>query len=365
MGLVEAVVEWRPYILGYKTIVRTDHKSLKWLMTCQHPDGSRVANWALRIQEYGVEINHAPGKEHVVPDCLSRAVAAAICSALQQRDYEPLDLHAVVMTAAFAYRGANLASPESSCGAPVFCITGGPLAFCFKISAPTEFVGVPESQLHIRNSLSNSEALIHPEIVISTANGARTLAKLLKLGVRDSDGSLVTTVNIEMNINDTGSGAELMGYKTFQWLKLMRPSCVTQRDVPLKTSLRSIAGIGGVNNVMFWCQLTLDFGGQPLKYDDIAILRHHDGILLGNDTLAQGRACICYGDQQTTASGVVCDGTVRLRDKAGNFISDPVPFSTRRNTPGQLTALHFKVTLSRAFSPPTPTARRVIATHSL
>ena len=51
MGLVEAVVEWRPYILGYKTIVRTDHKSLKWLMTCQHPDGSRVANWALRIQE--------------------------------------------------------------------------------------------------------------------------------------------------------------------------------------------------------------------------------------------------------------------------------------------------------------------------
>ena len=142
-----------------------------------------------------------------------------------------------------------------------------------------------------------------------------------------------------MNINDTGSGAELMGYKTFQWLKLMRPSCVTQRDVPLKTSLRSIAGIGGVNNVMFWCQITLDFGGQPLKYDDIAILRHHDGILLGNDTLAQGRACICYGDQQTTASGVVCDGTVRLRDKDGNFISDPVPFSTRRNTPGHCFAL--------------------------
>ena len=44
MGLVESVVEWRPYILGYKTIVRTDHKSLKWLMTCQHPDGSRVSN---------------------------------------------------------------------------------------------------------------------------------------------------------------------------------------------------------------------------------------------------------------------------------------------------------------------------------
>ena len=113
MGLVEAVVEWRPYILGYKTIVRTDHKSLKWLMTCQHPDGSRVANWALRIQEYGVEISHVPGKEHVVPDCLSRAVAAAVCSALQRRCYEPLDLPAVVMTAAVAYREANLASPES------------------------------------------------------------------------------------------------------------------------------------------------------------------------------------------------------------------------------------------------------------
>ena len=120
----------------------------------------------------------------MVPNCLSRAVSAAVCAALQQHNHDPLDLHAIVMAAAFARtEKLILTALRLSGGAPVFCITGGPLAFCFKVSAPTGFVGVPESQLHIRNSLPNSEAVVHPEIVISTANGARTPAKLLNLGV--------------------------------------------------------------------------------------------------------------------------------------------------------------------------------------
>ena len=96
---------------------------------------------------------------------------------------------------------------------PVPCLFDKYNRLGVKVSAPTDFIGLSESQLHIRNSLPNSEAVDHPEIVISTVNGAHTSAKLLKFSVRDSDGSLVTTVNIEMKINDTGSGAELMGYK--------------------------------------------------------------------------------------------------------------------------------------------------------
>ena len=41
-GLVCALREWRPYVLGTHTHVKTDHKSLKWLMTTNHSSGSRV-----------------------------------------------------------------------------------------------------------------------------------------------------------------------------------------------------------------------------------------------------------------------------------------------------------------------------------
>ena len=43
-------------LLGAPVIVRTDHKSLKWLMRTVHADGTRVANWALRLQGRRVAI---------------------------------------------------------------------------------------------------------------------------------------------------------------------------------------------------------------------------------------------------------------------------------------------------------------------
>ncbi len=73
LGLSEALSQWRHYILGARVIVRSDHKSLKWLLSTMHPDGSRVATWALRAQGYDVEIVWIPGRDHVAPDFFSRS----------------------------------------------------------------------------------------------------------------------------------------------------------------------------------------------------------------------------------------------------------------------------------------------------
>ena len=72
-GIYYALQQWRHILMGAKVVVRTDHKSLQWLMRTQHMDGSRVAGWTMRLQEYDLEIQWVPGSEMLVGDCISRA----------------------------------------------------------------------------------------------------------------------------------------------------------------------------------------------------------------------------------------------------------------------------------------------------
>lgn len=73
LGVLFAVEKLRPYLLGSKFTVITDHYSLKWLYSIKDPIG-RIARWAVRLQQYDFEVIHRPGKENVVADALSRAV---------------------------------------------------------------------------------------------------------------------------------------------------------------------------------------------------------------------------------------------------------------------------------------------------
>nr|XP_023025486.1 uncharacterized protein LOC111513503 [Leptinotarsa decemlineata] len=73
LAVLFAIEKFRPYIEGTKFAVVTDPYSLKWLNQIKDPVG-RIARWAVRLQQYDFEIIHRKGKEHVVPDALSRSV---------------------------------------------------------------------------------------------------------------------------------------------------------------------------------------------------------------------------------------------------------------------------------------------------
>lgn len=75
LAVLFAVEKLRPYLEGTRFTVVTDHYSLKWLNSIKDPVG-RIARWAVRLQQYDFEIIHRKGKEHVVPDTLSRSVPA-------------------------------------------------------------------------------------------------------------------------------------------------------------------------------------------------------------------------------------------------------------------------------------------------
>ena len=171
-------------------------------------------------------------------------------------------------------------------------------------------------------------------IVVSTVNGQRTPARLMRLGVRAPDGSVPLDVNIELNIADTGSGAELMGLAMYEWLvKELPPGSVRQlrRDEKLATSIDHVTGIGGFTPVLFHVALTLDVGGVPVEFTDIAVLANHRGFLIGNDSFKQSNAQISYYEH-TTIDGLQADGDVVLRDDALNVISTRVPFTVSRMT---------------------------------
>lgn len=73
LAVIYAVEKLRPYLEGYAFTVIIDHHSLLWLNNLKEPTG-RLARWAVRLQQFSFEIIHRKGKDHVVPDLLSRAV---------------------------------------------------------------------------------------------------------------------------------------------------------------------------------------------------------------------------------------------------------------------------------------------------
>ena len=71
-ALIYALETFRTYVMGRKTIVRTDHSPLPWLK--QHKDKSyKLTRWVLRLQEFDIDIVHKPGKKMPHVDALSRA----------------------------------------------------------------------------------------------------------------------------------------------------------------------------------------------------------------------------------------------------------------------------------------------------
>ena len=66
-----AVKQWRPYLLGRKFIVETDHANLKCLCSID-PHKAKLAHWASLLAEYDFELRHCPGRTNAFPDALSR-----------------------------------------------------------------------------------------------------------------------------------------------------------------------------------------------------------------------------------------------------------------------------------------------------
>ena len=70
LAIVFATDHFRPYLLGRKFTVVTDHSALRWLHSLE-PKG-RLARWVMHLQEYEFDVIHRSGSENGNVDGLSR-----------------------------------------------------------------------------------------------------------------------------------------------------------------------------------------------------------------------------------------------------------------------------------------------------
>ncbi|RVE60508.1 hypothetical protein OJAV_G00181480 [Oryzias javanicus] len=93
LAVILAVRHFRPYILGTRFRLRTDHASLTWLLNFKQPEG-QVARCLEILQEYDFEVQHRPGRQHTNADALSRRPCLTdecrYCSRQEERELGPL-----------------------------------------------------------------------------------------------------------------------------------------------------------------------------------------------------------------------------------------------------------------------------------
>ena len=77
LALVFAVQKWQQYLTGQKFIVKTDQKSLKWLLD-QRLTTPFQQLWLSKLMGYTYEIQYKTGKDNVAADALSRIPGAQV-----------------------------------------------------------------------------------------------------------------------------------------------------------------------------------------------------------------------------------------------------------------------------------------------
>lgn len=78
LSIILAIEHWRCYLdNGKKFIIYTDHSALQWFLNLDNPSG-RLARWSIRLSAFNFEIKHKRGKDHLIPDALSRSVPISL-----------------------------------------------------------------------------------------------------------------------------------------------------------------------------------------------------------------------------------------------------------------------------------------------
>ena len=158
-------------------------------------------------------------------------------------------------------------------------------------------------------SSSKNQASVNS--VSSARDGHRTPLWVRGVGAVSESGER-RSIDESLVMGDTGASTYLLGADLFHDLERTGHA---RRVKGSSSSIREIAGIGGVVLVLFHASLSLTFGDHTLQLDDVPVIARHRGLLLGNDFNSNQFALIDHMPGEDESGRY--DGTFIVRDKVG------------------------------------------------
>jgi len=119
LAVVKYIKFFHHYLIGKEFIVRTDHRSLTWLLQWKMPSTSQYFSWLSQLQLYNFKILYRSGERHMNADVLSRLKWCTNCKiehsmncvhVLNNMDENPINKVKEILTNKVAVAGVE--SPE-------------------------------------------------------------------------------------------------------------------------------------------------------------------------------------------------------------------------------------------------------------
>lgn len=76
--------QYKHYLMGKKFVIRTDHRSLTWMLNWRSPNTSQYCSWIAELSMFDFEIQYRPGKLHENADALSRGAQCGQCDLIHE-----------------------------------------------------------------------------------------------------------------------------------------------------------------------------------------------------------------------------------------------------------------------------------------
>lgn len=171
MAIHFAILHFRPYLLGRKFKVKTDHKPLVHMFSMKNPT-SKVVRMRLDLNEYDFEIEHIPGKENIEADAISRI------------DFNSIrDAEVMIMTRSMARKAIN--HQQEKAGNPHFT-----KPVVYDALTHTEIKGLPKlklsfSEVAVVYEVKDKRSLLFNDNIVATSKNLKENDALLKALFRE------------------------------------------------------------------------------------------------------------------------------------------------------------------------------------
>ena len=116
LALIWACEKWRPYLIGRRFVLETDHEPLRLIFSAKGFDrmSLRLARWAVRLMAFSFEIRYKRGSENVIPDFCSRFPVEDQVCCLEEGEEEEEDAFLLDSVPIGSFRSESERCPELS-----------------------------------------------------------------------------------------------------------------------------------------------------------------------------------------------------------------------------------------------------------